>query len=68
MVKLLYCQYLPHGRNLTSSLPAKGVVTFNYSEELKNPLDVTDAEINKEFEQWVWQQVRDYVTWYDKEY
>jgi hypothetical protein len=27
----------------------------------------TDEEVEKAFQDWVWEQIGDYVTWYDKE-
>lgn len=45
----------------------RGIGSTPTEEEFEFKDDVTDAEIHKEFEEWVWQQIGDYVTWYDKE-
>ncbi|MGG3890301.1 hypothetical protein [Metabacillus fastidiosus] len=52
------------------------IIVFKYTrgfndiveEEVEFENDVTEEEINKEFESWVWERViGDHVTWYEKE-
>lgn len=37
-----------------------------YEDEFEFDDDVTDAEIQEEYERWVWEQVGDRFTWYRK--
>lgn len=37
------------------------------TEEFEFDIEATEEEINKEFADWVWQQVMDHCTWYEKE-
>jgi hypothetical protein len=36
-------------------------------EEVEYDENVADEEIQKDFEEWVWQQIGDSFGWYDKE-
>lgn len=38
-----------------------------YTEEFEFEDDATDEEITEAFKEWVWEQVGDDFTWYDKE-
>lgn len=38
----------------------------HYAEEVEFDDDITDEEIDKEFADWVWNQVSDNFTWYKK--
>lgn len=38
-----------------------------HEEEFEFPDDVTDEEIQKEFEQWVWNEIGDNFCWRDKD-
>lgn len=38
-----------------------------FKEEFEFDDDVTDEEIQEEYENWVWQQVGDHFCWYRKE-
>ena len=38
----------------------------HYKEEVEFPDDITDEEIGKEYENWVWEQIGDRFTWYRK--
>ena len=38
-----------------------------YKEEVEFEDDVTEEEIDEVFQTWVWEQIGDFVTWYEKE-
>jgi hypothetical protein len=51
------------------------VIVFSYSkgwndlieEEFEFENDVTEEEIGKEFEEWIWNLIGDNCSWYEKE-
>jgi len=39
----------------------------SYQEEMEFEDDVTDEDISKEYQDWVWERIGDSFSWYDKE-